>query len=189
MYGIVLMAALAGSGESAGFGHGGDFFFHGYGFGLPYGGTYAHGYGYARPIARNPGGIVLPPNWHAPDPGVSEAEAGLWFEYIAALEGDERHEMMAVWCKADCHARQVLVGKLVALKVRLASEKAKLEMERAMEKYKEEMRPLEEEEQAKWQRYLRTLKGKKREDAEKEWKEADNRGKRRILKDIPDSDE
>lgn len=184
MYSLVLIAALAGSGESAGHGYGGGFVVQGYGFGYPYAGTYAHGYGYARSIVHTPGGIVLPPNWYS-DPGVSEGEALLWFDYIAALEGDEKHEMMVLWARADGHARRVLLGKLMAMKTRLATEKAKMEADRV----KEQMRPLEEEEEAKWRRHLRGLQGKKREAAENAWKKADNRGKRRILEGIQESDE
>jgi hypothetical protein len=181
MFGIVMLAALAGAGESAALYPGC------YGCGYGGGGVYEHGYGYFRPVTVYAGGVVYPPSWFGDVPSIWEDK--IWADYVFQLEGHERADMICVWDKATPEARRVLLQKLVELRIRADMYRAKVEMERALEKAKEENRPLTEDEQAVWERYIDKLKGEKKAEALKKWKEADNRGKRQMLKELPKSED
>src|SRR5262249_5917275 len=74
--------------------------------------------------------------------------------------------------------------KLRVVEGEAAAYRAKVEEERAIERYKIENRPLVEEERDLWRTYLGKLKGDKRKAALERWRGADNRGKRLFLKEI-----
>jgi len=185
MYAIVLMTALAAPGNlsgacpSCGSGHG---YGSGYGFGFPFGGTYAHGYGNFRPVINGCCGVVLPPSW-APDP-TPWHEGKAWYDYVMQLEGHERDDMIRVWEKATPEARRILLAKLLVVEGEAAAYRAKVEQERAIERFKIENRPLSEEERDVWRAYLSKLKEPKRKEALDRWRAANNRGKRLILGEI-----
>ena len=185
MYAIVVMAALAGPGQVpgpylvSGYGPG---YGCGYGYVLGFGGTYAHGYGNFRPVINGCCGVVLPPSW-APDP-TPWHEGKAWFDYVMQLEGYERDDMIHVWQRATPEARRVLLLKLRDVEGEAAAYRAKVEQERAIERYKIENRPLTEEERELWRTYLNKLKGDKRKEALERWRKADNRGKRLFLREI-----
>lgn len=180
MFGIVMLAALAGAGESAAY-HPGCGWGHG-------GGAYEHGYGNFYPTTVHAGGVVYPPTWIPELPTPDEDK--MWADYVFQLEWYERADMVRVWDKATPEARRVLLQKLAETRHQAAMYRAKVEMERAKEKAKEESRPLTEDELSVWERYIDKQKGDKKTDAQKKWKEADNRGKRQMLKEItPKEDE
>jgi hypothetical protein len=192
MYSIVLMTALAAPGNlaggcpsSCGYGPGygsGYGYGYGYGFGFPFGGGYAHGYGNFRPVINGCCGVVLPPAW-APDP-TPWHEGKAWYDYVMQLDGHERDDMIRVWQRATPEARRILLAKLLVVEGEAAAYRAKVEQERAIERYKIENRPLSEEERDVWRAHLAKLKDAKRKEALERWRAADNRGKRLILKEI-----
>jgi hypothetical protein len=92
--------------------------------------------------------------------------------------------MIQVWQRATPEARRLLLLKLRDVEGEAAAYRAKVEQERAIERYKIENRPLTEEERELWRTYLNKLKGDKRKEALERWRKADNRGKRLFLKEI-----
>jgi hypothetical protein len=185
MYAIVVLTALAAPGQAPclasgygpGYGCG-----YAYGCGLGYGGVYAHGYGNFRPVINGCCGVVLPPAWAADPTPWHESKA--WYDYVMQLEGYERDDMIHVWQRATPEARRLLLLKLRDVEGEAAAYRAKVEQERAIERYKIENRPLTEEEREWWRTYLGKLKGDKRKEAQERWRKADNRGKRLFLKEI-----
>jgi predicted Fe-S protein YdhL (DUF1289 family) len=175
MYAMMVVAALSapancGAGCAAGWGEGG--------WGM---GVYQHGYGSLLPIVPCPG-VVLPPDW--PCDSTTDRERQYWFEYVELLEGHEKEDAIRLWTKATPEARRLLLAKVQGVALAAAEYRAKVARERAIERYKEENRPLTDEELAAWEAHIDRLEGDKRKSAIQAWKEADNRGRRLILRDL-----
>lgn len=109
---------------------------------------------------------------------VSPLEERLWLDYVKELDGAEREAMLNVWRQADVIGRRKLLTLLAGLRAEIAANEAK----EAEETKKSNAMPLTAEEQAKWAAYLKKLKDQELANAKKAWADADNAGKRRLLK-------
>jgi hypothetical protein len=167
VYSIVLMTALASGGQAANYfgyhGHYGGWGCWGcYGYSSCYGCSgWGSGYGCC--------GTVTP--WLLPGPTIPAAEQKKWDDYVSLFEGDDRKDLDDIWARADVTARLELVKKIPP----------------PPDKEEKDM-PLSAEEKKKWVDYVKKLKGEKKQDAEDAWEKADLKGKRKLIKGIPDKE-
>jgi hypothetical protein len=192
VYSIVLTAAMMSGGHSA------DLLVHGWhagdGFsGWGYEGFYGSSYGYGNGCCGCGGwvacggccGAVTP--WLLPGPTVTRAEQKKWDDYVASLDSeDDKREVSDLWERATVDARRQLLEKIPAP---YGEKKGEKEVEKKVEKkVKGPGKPLSAAEQKKWDDYVKTLKGEKKDEAEESWKKAGPAEKRRLLREIPEKE-
>jgi hypothetical protein len=186
MYGIVLMAALAGSGEApAGHKHAVWDGYYGY-----YGPTDNVGWWFVNPFHHSCTGYtgwvggsccgccghVIPGlAGYGPPPTVSAADQKKWDDYVSLFTTEQDTTYLKeLWQQADKAGRTRLVAMIPS------PEETKRDPKKVEEK------PLTPAEQMRWNAYIKTLEGAARKQQIDAWNKADLKGKRDLLKKIPD---
>jgi len=114
VYSVVLLAAMTGGGQAAGWGHPG--------------GDCGNGPGCAPPL----GGVVIF-FWMGPS-CLSEAEEAAWQEYLMALDEPDRSDAIALWCQADRCGKQLFLGQISAMRPKKPEEEEDKEKKAIEEK-------------------------------------------------------